>query len=183
MEIKLTSKFDIVNLLPENPVTCEVGAAAADFSAHIVEHWKSSKHYMVDHWAPLRGVTGDGSFPTEWHEMNYHIAKWRMYKFQHIAVFLRGISWEMAKEVPDESLDFLYVDANHSEVGVTNDLEAWYPKVKVGGIISGHDYLNPDYEVQQAARKFCHKVGTDIFTIPETRMVDANFIFRKPKKK
>lgn len=40
----------------------------------------------------------------------------------------------------DESLDLVYVDANHSYAGCKGDNEAWYPKVKKGGIMCGHDY-------------------------------------------
>jgi|TARA_R110000824_G_scaffold2570_4_gene11849 predicted O-methyltransferase YrrM len=40
----------------------------------------------------------------------------------------------------DESIDFVYVDADHSYKGCMADLEAWYPKLKKGGILSGHDY-------------------------------------------
>lgn len=40
----------------------------------------------------------------------------------------------------DESLDFVFVDAAHDFESVSRDLAAWYPKVRVGGRIAGHDY-------------------------------------------
>ena len=40
----------------------------------------------------------------------------------------------------DESIDFLFIDADHHYEAVKKDIELWYPKVKTGGIISGHDY-------------------------------------------
>jgi len=40
----------------------------------------------------------------------------------------------------DSSLDFVYIDADHSYAAVKSDLEAWYPKLKPNGILSGHDY-------------------------------------------
>ncbi len=39
------------------------------------------------------------------------------------------------------SLDFVFIDANHAEVAVREDLETWTPKVRSGGIVSGHDYF------------------------------------------
>lgn len=42
--------------------------------------------------------------------------------------------------VKDESLDFVYIDAGHEYIEVKLDFMAWYPKVRKGGIVSGHDY-------------------------------------------
>jgi methyltransferase family protein len=44
--------------------------------------------------------------------------------------------------VADESCDFVYIDADHSFDAVTVDLRTWYPKLKVGGVMSGHDYFD-----------------------------------------
>lgn len=51
---------------------------------------------------------------------------------------------EAAKEIKDKSLDFVYIDAGHSFEEVKADYEAWLPKVRPGGIISGHDYGEND---------------------------------------
>ena len=45
-----------------------------------------------------------------------------------------------SKCVEDESLDFVYIDGNHSFDFITQDLQFWFPKVRKGGILSGHDY-------------------------------------------
>jgi hypothetical protein len=42
----------------------------------------------------------------------------------------------------DESLDFVYIDANHAYDFVKQDIELWYPKVKKGGYLWGHDYID-----------------------------------------
>ena len=46
-----------------------------------------------------------------------------------------------AKEFGDESLDFVYIDANHKYSEVSADVRAWYPKVKRNGVLCGHDYF------------------------------------------
>lgn len=51
----------------------------------------------------------------------------------------------------DNSLDFVFIDANHHYEFVKKDIEAWYPKVKPGGTIAGHDYIR---EVKQAVDEF-----------------------------
>lgn len=53
---------------------------------------------------------------------------------------IRQSSVEAAKDVADDSLDFVFIDADHNYKSVRNDILAWVPKVKSGGIVSGHDY-------------------------------------------
>jgi len=50
-------------------------------------------------------------------------------------------STEAVKQFADESLDFIYIDCNHDFAHVVEDLNVWSPKVKKGGIISGHDFF------------------------------------------
>ncbi len=54
--------------------------------------------------------------------------------------FIKGYSDEVAKQFEDEHFDIVFVDADHSEEWVDRDVHAWFPKVKKGGIIAGHDY-------------------------------------------
>jgi len=54
--------------------------------------------------------------------------------------FLHGPSVEMAKQIPDGALDLVFIDADHSEAAVREDIRAWLPKVRQDGVIAGHDY-------------------------------------------
>lgn len=54
--------------------------------------------------------------------------------------YFRLPSVEAAKQFPDGSLDFVYIDADHAFDFVMQDLIVWSKKIKPGGIISGHDY-------------------------------------------
>lgn len=56
---------------------------------------------------------------------------------------IKGFSVEVARTVADGSLDFAYVDADHAEPEVRADIAAWLPKVRLGGVVSGHDYNLP----------------------------------------
>ena len=49
---------------------------------------------------------------------------------------------DAAKLVPDKSIDWIYVDARHDYCGTTQDMEEWWPKLRQGGIMSGHDYMD-----------------------------------------
>jgi len=55
-------------------------------------------------------------------------------------IWLMTTSAHAAPCVKDGLLDFVYIDANHSFDFITQDLQLWYPKVRHGGVISGHDF-------------------------------------------
>ena len=53
--------------------------------------------------------------------------------------FMRMNSQEAAAVLEDDSYDFVFIDGGHSMKQVLADLDSWYPKVRQGGIIAGHD--------------------------------------------
>jgi len=54
----------------------------------------------------------------------------------------------------DESVAAIFIDGDHSHVGIENDLNNWYPKIKPGGIVSGHDYIWGHRGVKPVVDKF-----------------------------
>ncbi len=56
---------------------------------------------------------------------------------------LKGMSWDMSNNFEDGTVDFVFIDADHEYDSVVKDIKSWLPKMKKGGIISGHDYDNP----------------------------------------
>lgn len=75
---------------------------------------------------------------------------------------LKGMSWEMAKNFEDGTVDFVFIDADHEYESVVKDIKAWLPKMKKGGMISGHDYNNP-CGVKQAVTELVegHQLSND----------------------
>ncbi len=71
--------------------------------------------------------------------------------------YIRATSLVAARRFEDGSLDFVFVDGSHAFRDVLDDLEAWYPKVRAGGTLAGHDYHWP--EVRRAVREFCGAGG------------------------
>jgi cephalosporin hydroxylase len=61
-------------------------------------------------------------------------------ELQNFIRLIDGDSIDVAKTFEDESIDLLFLDGSHSYPYVGNELQAWLPKVKKGGIISGHDW-------------------------------------------
>ncbi|MFM9042561.1 MAG: class I SAM-dependent methyltransferase, partial [bacterium] len=69
----------------------------------------------------------------------------------------RMTSLEAAAEFADDSCDFVFIDASHEYREVRDDLAAWYPKVRSGGVLAGHDYHWPG--VSRAVRDFATANG------------------------
>lgn len=72
--------------------------------------------------------------------------------------------WMQSTEAPmfieNESLDFIFIDASHVYRNVVADIVCWVPKVKMGGIISGHDYMSDKYDVKGAVDKLFPNANT-----------------------
>ena len=68
-------------------------------------------------------------------------------------------SLDAAKKFKNGSIDFLFIDGDHSYKAVKADLKAWYPKVKKGGVMCGHDY--PQLGVQKAINEFTKEHGLE----------------------
>ena len=87
---------------------------------------------------------------------------------------IKGDTHDVHSQFPDESIDFLFIDANHTYEDTMKDLELWYPKVKVGGLICGHDYEHPWPGLMKAVDEF---FGVENFTVEHSC---HTFVHHKP---
>lgn len=71
--------------------------------------------------------------------------------------FRKGSTEITEEEIPDNSLDAVFIDADHSYRAVSNDLSFWYKKVRVGGWILGDDYCQKTMGVKKAVDEFSKK--------------------------
>jgi predicted O-methyltransferase YrrM len=74
---------------------------------------------------------------------------------KNIITPVKKTSLEASLDYKDGSLDFVFLDAAHDYHSITEDIKAWYPKVKSGGIFSGHDYQPHWPGVVAAVDEFC----------------------------
>lgn len=83
---------------------------------------------------------------------------------------LRMWSRDAAELVPDGSLDFIFLDADHSYSGISSDIRLWASKVRKGGILSGHDYMIPFYPqwgVTRAVDEYAAEIGQTVQRGPD----------------
>jgi hypothetical protein len=55
---------------------------------------------------------------------------------------IKDFSLNVCLQFEDNYFDFVYIDADHTESAVYADLNAWYKKVRPGGVLAGHDYCD-----------------------------------------
>lgn len=179
METYIKYRADLNKLLPPNPITLECGSAEGLYTEYILKNWNPLLHIIVDLWEHIPSVTGDGNSPQEWHTKNYKEVLERVKPFRDKVEIHRGLSWQMAQHIPDNSLDLCYIDACHEYEAVSKDIRAYYPKVKTGGIMAFHDTENPDYGAGRAVRDFIKDKGITLHIISENHWADAGCWFRK----
>jgi predicted O-methyltransferase YrrM len=78
---------------------------------------------------------------------NYNLKKQNI---RNKIIDIRNTSVAAAEMFTNNSVDFVFIDADHEYQAVVNDISAWNDKVKVGGIIAGHDYNQPTCGVKKA---------------------------------
>jgi len=116
----------------------EIGVATGRFSEILCQSIPGLKLTCVDPWDKIEGNNRGGS--REKQQRNFNLAIEKLGKYG--VTILRMTSMEALRLVPAGSLDFVFLDANHDYLYVKQDVEKWSKKVRVGGIVSGHDYYN-----------------------------------------
>lgn len=150
----------------EKGVIVEVGTWMGRSLSFIIPICKAngSKIYAVDTWT---GSTKEVGPMVDWVYETMSVSG-SMYFYEcflrnlgqisgnYCVIPILGRSVEAAKRFKDGTIDFVFIDSDHSYESVKEDLEAWWPKVKVGGALGGHDY-HPSFGVIRAVDEFFGK--------------------------
>ena len=127
-------------------VGAEIGVNKGMFSKWMCHKIRPLKLYLVDPYLSYQEY-GEYSDQVALNAI-YEEAQVRLAKYN--CEFVRKKSMDALRDFNDNSLDFVYIDANHSFEFVVNDIAEWSKKVRPGGMISGHDYSNYMREVRIA---------------------------------
>lgn len=130
----------------------EIGVQRGKYSWVLCDRNPQMKVYGVDSWAAYttQDDVDTSKMSTQNHssqeklEEFYEETKKRLSPYPKYEI-IRECSIDAMKHFEDESLDFVYIDANHEYSYVMDDIEGWSKKVRKGGIVSGHDYYEVRY--------------------------------------
>jgi hypothetical protein len=151
----LTKLFKELNFT----VGAEIGVERGRFSKIICQNNPQLKLYVVDCWQTYEGYRDHVS--QERLDEFYLETKTRLEPFN--CHFIRDWSMNAVKMFADESLDFVFIDAGHDYEQVKEDIREWSKKVKIGGLVSGHDYIGKlhgiTYGVIQAVNEWVEEMG------------------------
>ena len=121
----------------------EVGVEKGMYSKRMASLIPDVKLYCIDPWVSYGYYTSRRSNTSQKRmEEKYNEAVWRLAPFN--CEIIRGYSHDVVHNFEDNSLDFVFIDANHGYEYALQDMVIWTEKVRVGGIVSGHDYFNDE---------------------------------------
>jgi len=119
----------------------EVGTFVGEFSKTILSTWNGIL-YCLDVWRGMDDYKDSSNISDPIKTISLVLDNVKGYEDR--CVLIRTTSKYGSTMFPDEYFDFIYIDANHKYKYVKEDISCWYPKIKKGGMMSGHDYIR-DY--------------------------------------
>ena len=144
---------EMVNHFTDNSHFVEIGSwkgrSSSYMAVEIFNSRKNIKFDCVDTWCGSVEHLDPNSF--YFHQELITDKDWLYYQFLQntrpvcdIITPIRMTSLDAVSLYENRSLDFIFIDASHEYEDVKKDIIAWYPKLKLGGIIAGHDYTSYD---------------------------------------
>ena len=158
----IKSLINTIGLLGEDLVGIELGVGEAESFMTLLHNCRNIKVlYGIDSYQPYADYLkdpydGTPAYVMDWKKIEL-IREVAFNKIKHSGmvdkvIFLQEDSNEVVGRFEDESIDFIFVDTYMTYEQARKDLEVWYPKLKPGGLFSGHDWGSD--QVQMAVCNF-----------------------------
>ncbi|MCP5052677.1 MAG: class I SAM-dependent methyltransferase [bacterium] len=176
----------LLEMLPKDSIGAEIGVHMGDFTRQILEKVSPKELHLIDPWkheasSTYKNAWYGGQAENGQKEMDERYSK-VCDRFdgeisKGIVKVDRGFSTDILNQLPDDYLDWVYIDGNHLYEYVKKDLELAFQKTKPGGYITGDDYTDGGWwegGVKKAVDEFAK---TDSMELIEIR--NGQFIFRK----
>ncbi|MFK7783100.1 class I SAM-dependent methyltransferase [Psychroserpens sp.] len=171
---ELIEEFDLKKV-------AELGVYRGDFAKYLLENTsKIDRYIMIDPWRNLSDWNKPANENNNIFEEFYQETLQKTNFAKDKREILRGKTTEVIDKIEDESLDFLYIDGDHTLKGITIDLINLWPKMKNNGFIVGDDFSstiwqhNQNYEptmVFPFAVYFAEAVNAKIYGLPHSQFL------------
>ena len=136
----------------------EVGTHRGEFAAELLQRWGGQRLFCVDPWSNPPGYD-DPAGRGDRHE-DERMARENLKPYGGRVQFVVDTSLNAAKRFENGAFDFIYIDADHRRECVLADCLAWWPKVRRGGILAGHDLTGVwGDQVRPAVEEFAERWG------------------------
>lgn len=172
----ITTREELLRILPKNGVVGELGVDEGDFSNLILTINKPKKLHLIDFWGSKR------------YNQSKRIKVENRFKKEvenKIVEINLGLSTEVVDDFKDNYFDWIYIDTSHSYETTIQELTLYRNKVKVDGVIAGHDYILGNwnglvrYGVIEAVNEFCVKYNWEIIYLTTELNNNPSFAIRK----
>jgi hypothetical protein len=141
------------------------------FSDFILREWRGERLISIDPWeaSPAEEYVSNDNLPQRVHDENYATTRRRLAAYGDRSSVWRTSSEEGSARISPYSLDMVYLDARHDYASVKQDLALWYPLIRPGGILAGHDYRDGEFPegafgVKSAVDDFCAEHDCQVHT-------------------
>lgn len=161
LSVEVRAEALLAELERREKIGIEIGVYRGALSCRLLAADPTIVLYMVDPWRSIRTpeylATDDKHHEMTQEEQDAALQTTlqRVLPYGKRARIMRMTSLEAAPNFMDGTIDFVFIDGDHSYAAVKADIAAWWPKLVSGGLLSGHDYRDDkDYGVQQAVNEF-----------------------------
>lgn len=134
-------RSEFIAALPKGGVGVEVGVWEGDFSQQAIDGCDPATLYLIDPWEKNDDQTNYTSTVSRSQEELDAVSEAVADRFDHDnrVIIVRARSKDAAAQLKVDA-DWVYIDGIHTYEAVTEDLAAWWPRVKPGGKLGGHDW-------------------------------------------
>lgn len=159
IEIAGVGRLDLLRWFKELDfkVGAEIGVDEGNYSKLILDTNEQMKLYAVDPWLKHDEYREYDSQEHLDRVYERYVTRMKNEIQDGRCVIIRKKSMDALADFEDESLDFVYIDANHEGEHPYNDLKGWAKKVRKGGIIAGHDFVRVrflNFTIKDALEKY-----------------------------
>jgi SAM-dependent methyltransferase len=162
------NRIKLLEELPKNIICVELGVLSGEFSKKILEIVSPKELYLVDIFSG-KCMSGDhdGKNIKEYDLGDEYERLVELYSNNSVIRFKKSLSDVALREFAENSIDFVYIDTDHTFETTFRELELSFHKLKPGGFLCGHDYSIRFPGCKKAVDLFCSIYGQDIEILTE----------------